>query len=241
LIFAVPAILFFATFVRSTLGFGEALVAVPLLALLIPVKVAAPIAALVSVTVAAVVVAQDWRRVQIKSAAWLIIATLFGIPIGLLLLTRVPESIVKGVLAVIIITFSAHAIRNRGRRLVSERLAWIFGFAAGVLGGAYGMNGPPLAVYGSMRGWSPGEFRATLQGYFLPASAVGMAGYWMLGLWTPEVSRSYLVSLPAVVVAIVLGRLVNRRMSSGKFVYAVHVALIGIGAVLLGQALTALG
>jgi uncharacterized membrane protein YfcA len=236
LTFAVSAILFLATFVRSTLGFGEALIAVPLLALLMPVKVAAPIAALVSITVAAVVVAQDWRRVQIRSAVWLIGATVFGIPAGLLLLTRVPESIVKGLLAIVIILFSLHALRHRTQRLESERFAWMFGLAAGVLGGAYGMNGPPLAIYGSMRGWTPGEFRATLQGYFLPASAVGMAGYWMLGLWTPQVSRSYLVSLPAVVIAIVLGRLVNQRMSSGKFLLVVHIGLVVIGAVLLGQA-----
>ena len=41
---------------RSAFGFGEALVAVPLLALVMPVTVAAPIAALVSITVAAIVV-----------------------------------------------------------------------------------------------------------------------------------------------------------------------------------------
>jgi hypothetical protein len=38
--------------------------------------------------------------------------------------------------------------------------------SAGVLGGAYGMNGPPLVIYGSLRGSSPQHFRATLQGYF---------------------------------------------------------------------------
>jgi len=50
----VLAVLFLATFVRSTLGFGEALVAVPLLALFIPIKVAAPVAVLISITVAAI-------------------------------------------------------------------------------------------------------------------------------------------------------------------------------------------
>ena len=34
------AVLFLATFIRSALGFGEALVAVPLLALTLPVQVA---------------------------------------------------------------------------------------------------------------------------------------------------------------------------------------------------------
>jgi uncharacterized protein len=38
------------------LGFGEALIAVPLLAFVLPVKVAAPVAVLISITVATVVV-----------------------------------------------------------------------------------------------------------------------------------------------------------------------------------------
>jgi hypothetical protein len=44
------------------------------------------------------------------------------------------------------------------------------------------MNGPPLVIYGSMRRWSPQHFRATLQGYFLPASIIGMSGYRLAGL-----------------------------------------------------------
>ena len=60
----VLAVLFLATLIRSAFGFGEALVAVPLLALIIPVGVAAPLAVLVSVTVAAVILLQDWRDVH---------------------------------------------------------------------------------------------------------------------------------------------------------------------------------
>jgi uncharacterized membrane protein YfcA len=83
-------------------------------------------------------------------------------------------------------------------KLKNDRLAWLFGFSAGVLGGAYGMNGPPLVIYGSLRHWSPEYFRATLQGYFLPASLLGMCGYWLAGLWVPAVTRYYLWSLPIV-------------------------------------------
>jgi uncharacterized protein len=237
----VAAILFAATFVRSTLGFGEALLAVPLLALVMPVTVAAPIAALVSVTVAAVVVAQDWRHVEWKSAARLVLATLAGIPVGLLLLIRAPEPLVKAILAVVIGAFSIQALRGAGGwQIASDRAAWLFGLAAGVLGGAYGMNGPPLAVYGSARRWSPSEFRATLQGYFLPASAAGMAGYWWIGLWTSSVTRFYLSSLPVVAVAIVLGRIANKRMSGSRFAFLVYLSLLGIAIVLLLQAVRAI-
>src|SRR5690348_10611873 len=92
---AALAALSLATFIRSAFGFGEALVAVPLLALAMPTEVAAPVAVLVSITVAAVAVAQDWRDIQLRSAWRLVAATLFGIPLGLLLLTRVPAPVVK--------------------------------------------------------------------------------------------------------------------------------------------------
>jgi hypothetical protein len=54
--------------------------------------------------------------------------------------------------------------------LEDDRLAWLFRFEAGVLGGAYGMNGPPAVDYRALRRCSPQRFRATLQGSFLPAS-----------------------------------------------------------------------
>ncbi|MEP7262511.1 MAG: sulfite exporter TauE/SafE family protein [Usitatibacter sp.] len=238
LVLFVVVVSFGATLLRSTLGFGEALVAVPLLALVLPVKVAAPIAVLLSITVAAVIVAQDWRHVQVRSAVPLVLSTLIGIPLGLLLLRSVSEPIVKGLLGAMVVGFAVSALRSRGSyELTDDRLAWLFGVSAGVLGGAYGMNGPPLVVYGALRRWSPEHFRATLQGYFLPASVIGMIGYWAAGLWTPSVSRYYLLSLPTALLAIVLGRRINRRVDARRFSVYVHAGLIVSGAGLVLQAL----
>ncbi len=234
----VLGVLLVAALIRSAFGFGEALVAVPLLALIMPIKVASPIAVLVSVTVASVVLVQDWSEVHIRSAAWLALSTLLGIPLGVLLLTRVAEPVVKATLGCVIIAFSTYSLLS-GKRYVlkNDRLAWMFGFAAGVLGGAYGMNGPPVVIYGALRGWKPRHFRATLQGYFLPASLVVMGGYWLEGLWTPGVTRYYLMSLPLVLVAIFAGRAIGRRMLGHRFLFYIHGGLTIIGVVLLVQAL----
>ena len=231
------AVLLLATLVRSAFGFGEALVAVPLLALIVPVQVAAPVAALVSITVAGVVLVQDWSEVHARSAGWLVLSTLMGIPLGLVLLTRVAEPVVKAILACVIITFSLYSLLSKKQfGLKDDRFAWLFGFGAGVLGGAYGMNGPPLVIYGALRGWSPRHFRATLQGYFFPASIVVMGGYWLTGLWTRAVTRYYLLSLPAVLIAIFVGRVINRRMHGPRFLVYIHLGLTAIGAILLAQA-----
>ncbi len=99
------------------------------------------------------------------------------------------------------------------------------------------MNGPPLAIYGALRGWTPLQFRATLQGYFLVASLAGLASYTGLGLWRPPVVSYFLVSLPAVIVAIVIARFVASRLDSARFFRLVFAGLLVIGAVLIAQGL----
>lgn len=233
----VLAVIFIATLIRSTFGFGEALFAVPLLALRIPVQVAAPLAVLVSITVAAIVIAQDWRDIHVRSATGLVLATAAGIPLGLWMLTSTPESVVKRILAVIIISFSLYLLFRPPLRPSRHGFAWLLGcgFAAGILGGAYGMNGPPLVVYGSLRGWSPQQFRATLQGYFFPASLIGLFGYWLAGLWVPAVTHYFLISLPIALLATLLGTTLNRRLAGGAFFRYLYVGLILVGFMLLTQ------
>jgi uncharacterized protein len=132
-------IIFAATLIRSSLGFGEALVAGPLLAAVIPVREAAPLAVLLSATVASIVVVQDWKKIHLRSTAWLLLPTLPGIPIGLLLLTHGPQRLVKASLAVIILAFSFDWLIGRAPlELRRDSRAWFLdcGFLAGIFGGA---------------------------------------------------------------------------------------------------------
>jgi uncharacterized protein len=234
----VLVVVFAATLFRSAFGFGEALIAVPLLALFLPLQVAAPLAVLVSITIAAVVVAQDWRKIHLRSTGWLVGSTLFGIPVGLLLLTSSHQKAVKVALGIFIVAFSVYSLLGRRPpELKTDSKAWLLGcgFAAGVIGGAYGMNGPPLVIYGAMRRWSAQHFRATLQAYFLPASVIGMSGYWLAGLWVPAVTHYYLLCLPLLLPAVWLGRVVNHRLHGDAFLKYVYIGLAGIGVVLLAE------
>lgn len=236
----VLAVVFWATFIRSAFGFGEALFAVPLLALFIPLQVAAPLAVLVSITIAAVVVAQDWRKIHMRSTGWLVGATLFGIPVGLMLLKSSHQQAVRIALAVFILAFAAYSLLgSKPPELKRDSKPWLLGcgFLAGVFGGAYGMNGPPLVIYGAMRRWSAQHFRATLQGYFLPASIIGMGGYWLAGLWGPAVTHYFLLCLPVLLPAIWLGRIVNHRMHGDTFLKYIYAGLAAVGVVLLAQSL----
>jgi hypothetical protein len=65
-----------------------------------------------------------------------------------------------------------------------------------------------------------------------------MAGYWLAGLWVPAVTHYYLISLPAALPAILLGRLVNHRLREETYLKYVYAGLAGIAAVLFIQAMT---
>jgi uncharacterized membrane protein YfcA len=150
-----------------------------------PLQVAAPLAVLLSIAIAAVVVVHDWKHIHLRSAVTLLVPTVFGIPLGLFMLTSAHQEWVKAGLGILIVLFATYSLLSTATlRLDRENqpLLLLSGFLAGILGGAYGMNGPPLVIYGSLRGWSPQHFRATLQAYFLPASILGMAGYWSVSI-----------------------------------------------------------
>lgn len=54
----------------------------------------------------------------------------------------------------------------------------------------------------------------------------------------PAVTQYYLISLPAAVPAILLGRLVNHRLREETYLKYVYAGLAGIAIVLLIQAMT---
>ena len=84
----VMAVIFFATLIRSSFGFGEALIAVPLLSLRLPVAVDC---ALGRGRFGGD--RRDHRGPRLAEdrdayAAGLVLSAMFGIPLGLLLITR---------------------------------------------------------------------------------------------------------------------------------------------------------
>jgi uncharacterized membrane protein YfcA len=236
---AVIGILFAAAFVRSALGFGDAVIAMPLLAMVIGLRTATPLVAFMGPTISLLVLAKSWKSGDMKAAARLIAASFLGIPFGIYGLARLPEEPLKIMLGILILAYGLFGLVRPEARIRGEKpwVAWAVGWTAGVLGGAYNTNGPPVVAYGMLRGWPPERFRATLQGYFLPTGLMILAGHGLAGMWTGEVLKFYLYSLPAIVFGVVLGGLVNRKLPQSLFSKLVYGFLAAMGAILLVRAL----
>lgn len=232
MVLPVVAIFILASLVQSAIGFGSALVAMPLLAFVVDIRTATPVVGLVVLAISALMLAGNWRNVVIRDGWQLVLSAVFGIPVGLLLLRGASEAVVKGVLGAVLIGFGVY-------RLISPRMPelkgpnwvwlWLSGFTSGVLGGAYNTNGPPVVVYGAMRRWPPDEFRATMPMVFLSTGVFIAAGQGLAGLWAPDVFRLVLYSLPAVAVGTLAGSRLGRRIPHGVFSRIVYVLLVVMG------------
>jgi hypothetical protein len=235
-IIKIDIIIFFATIFRSAFGFGESIIAVPLLALFMPLEVAVPLSVFISVTIAGFVVVQDRNKIHFKSAGWLVVYAIIGIPFGLWLLTHVSEVWIKSILGTVIIAFSIYLLTGtKLKTLKEDHNGWLSGcgLLSGILGGAYGINGPPLVIYGAKRGWTAQHFRATLQAYFLVASLVGVLGYWYSNLITWVLLRYFLLTLPVLVPAILIGRYINSKMQGSQFFKYSYIVLLLLGLMLM--------
>ena len=240
-IFAIVIAVFLGTLTRTLFGFGEAVVSMPLLALL-PLNLPTAIAlmGLVSLTVAAATVSTGWRHILRQELMPVIMAALLGIPMGLWIVTSIPTILVTRLLGVALVVYAVyswlqarHASHAQQRQIARPLWGMVLGFASGVFGSAYNFTGIPVAIYGSLRGWQPRNFRSTLQAYFLVIGTLIVAGQGMSGMWTLWMGRLYLFSLPAIAAAVIVGTKCQKYIPPAKFHRYVFLLVGALGGLLL--------
>ena len=229
----VVVVVFVGALTRSTFGFGEAVVSMPLLALLpVSLHTSASLVGLAGLTVAALSLTSRSREVDTHAFLRLSIGTVLGIPLGIALLLLVPESVTSAVLGLFLVLYGAYSLGPSPEARVAPGLAYPTGVLAGALGSAYNFNGVPVVVFGTMRGWSPRRFRGTLQAHFLFSGFLVVSGQALGGIWTPELPRLFVLSLPAVVLATWAGHLLHARIPAHRFERYVYALVLVLGLVL---------
>ena len=89
----VVAVIFLAVFTQSLSGFGVALVAMSLLPALIKIQVAAPLVAVVALTIEFFLLLRYRSALNLQVVWRLIAASVFGIPLGVWALGRLNDEI----------------------------------------------------------------------------------------------------------------------------------------------------
>lgn len=234
------AVVALAGLIQGLAGFGSALIAVPLLALVLPLSTLVPLMVVLGVILSVLNLLHLHHALSGARLGRLLIGYLIGTPLGLLLLTRAPEPLVLGLLGLGLSAFALLSLSGRpprGRWMREQRLA--IGTLSGALGAAYSTNGPPVILHVAAHPeWGGDRQKATLTLFFLASGLLTAAAHWAGGLLTGRVLMLVLWALPALLGGALAGAWLYRRLGEHDYRRVVFVLILLTGLMLLWRAAT---
>lgn len=229
------AVLFAAYFVRGIAGFGSALVAVPLLALILPVPFLVPLIVLLDYLASLTHGARNFQHIQWRDLWPLIPFTLSGIVTALFLLTHLEPGLLTTALGIFVIVYALYSLLPLPPLQGSRWWAAPLGTLAGLVGTVFGTGGPFTVIYLGLRGLSKTAFRGTVAMIFILDGGMRLVGFTSSGLFNLENLTIAALGLPLMAAGLYAGGHVHTGLGREAFVRIISAILLGSGVALLSK------
>ena len=217
------AVLFGAFAVRSAAGFGAGLVAIPMLAFILPVSTAVSVATVLTTLTSVGQVSREWRHIAWRQFVVIFLYSIVGIGLGLYFIKLLDENVLRRCLGVFLILYSIYALWLADtRRLLARRwhgpLAAGVGIVGGLLSSLFGAGaGPIYVIYFDLLRLERAVFRATMSAVVLLGGVARIAGYGSAGFYGRSTIALLAVGIPVVLVGSWLGDRLVFRLSARSF------------------------
>ncbi|MES9993968.1 MAG: sulfite exporter TauE/SafE family protein [Candidatus Thiodiazotropha sp.] len=233
LVFA-TGIISLAYLVRGIAGFGSGLIAIPLLALMMPLTVAVPLIVFLDYMASASHGIKHREAIQWKEIVSLLPFAIAGVLGALFLFKSVDMEALKLGLGVFILMFAVYSLFSfSGKDLIPSYWSVPAGSLGGMIGTLYGTGGPFYVLYLKFRKIEKTQFRATFATIFLLDGAGRLAGYVFTGFFTMDLILMMAFAVPVMVVGMYIGGRIHTNMSQQTFQRAISMLLVFSGLALL--------
>jgi len=225
---------------RGSTGFGAA-AAMPLLALVVPVKVLVPTWTLLGLASSATIVVHDWRAIAARDLLRTLPTGLIGIAIGLYAFKTLDAATLARGLGLLVVAYGAYSLWTTMRPAIMRMPpARLVAPVAGILGGAVGttfgtMASIFFAIYFDAIRLAKESFRATMSAMILTLSVVRGLGYFVVGEFGRDVLIAFALAFPLMLVGIFIGDRFHGGFSDVGFRRMVAAVLMVSGLALLAR------
>jgi uncharacterized protein len=230
-------ILFWAYVVFGITGFGQTVVAMPLLAQFSALKFCVPLILLCDLVFGSISAVRFRRRANFREILALMPSLAIGVVFGSYVLTGISDRILLICLGIFITAFGVYSLAKKSRRVFMPRLLAVpFGFLSGAIAAIFGTGGPVNVIYLSGRIEDKNELRATVATLLLLSVVFRCSAFGLRGLFSdPNIWYWWMGLLPACFLGVRLGNQLHSRLDDRKFLTVVQTALIGSGVLLLAK------
>ena len=237
-----------ASFVQRTTGFGFGIFIMTMLPFFLPTYgEATTLSGLLAITTSAVIVWKlkayvTWKRLWPILLTFIIVST-----IAIFVLTRIEDYILRQILGVALIVISIYFAAflrpvgskrpkvERSQRIklpTTKRVQVGAGTLSGLMGGFFGMQGPPAVLYFIQSEPTKEHYMAMAQTYFLIGNVMMTIVRAYNGFLTTTVLTDYCFGLGGVIIGTSLGAYVFKHIPNRIFRYVVY-AYIGISGLII--------
>ena len=235
-----------ASFIQRTTGFGFGIFIMTMLPFLMPsYGEATTLSGLLAITTSAAIVWRlrsyvTWQRLWPILLTFIIVST-----IAIFALTRIEDHILRRILGVALILISIYFMLfstriklpartcSLARARTTKKVQVGAGALSGLMGGFFGMQGPPAVLYFIQSEPTKEHYMAMAQTYFLIGNIMmtGVRAY--NGFFTTTVAVDYLYGLGGVIIGTMLGAYVFKHIPNRIFRYIVYTYICISGVIIL--------
>jgi hypothetical protein len=238
-VIVVFVVAFGAAIVQGVLGFGFGMTAMACLSLIIPIREAVPLVALLGLSLN-MGLSWRYRRTALPLEAWWMVGGgALGVPLGLAFLVSAPTQVLLLVLGLVLVGYAG--LRVIRPTTTVRPPGWIGGFAGlfgGALGAAFNAGGPPVVLYVSARDdWSSIVVKRVLTAFFVLSSTLAVLSLTAAGLLGVQEIWRAAVGIPAAGLGGWAGHALSHRLSEAGFRRAVVGGIGILGAVFVYRGL----
>ncbi|RLC63933.1 MAG: hypothetical protein DRI01_04330 [Chloroflexi bacterium] len=226
-------IVLLAGFVRAISGFGFALIATPLLLFVLDPKSVVVINIILGILTGVLLLLHTRRHIDVKRMLLMCVGSVFGIPIGAYLLSSLDSSIIKLVIAILIVPFCIVLLLGHSHQFKRDHLGCgISGFISGLIGSSTSFSGPPVALFLLNQGLVKERFIGTLTAYFLFMGAASVSAFSFMGMVTIDLLIKVAILLPTAILGFYIGIKVSPRIDTTLF-RRIVVSIVSLAALVI--------
>ena len=226
-----------ASFIQRTIGFGFGIFIMTALPFLMPSYAeAVTLSGLLSLTSATVVMIQyvkfvTWKRLLPMVGAFVVFSTA-----AIFMLDKIEGPAMRQILGIMLVILSLYFsfFKEKLQKFIRPTKGWLLGTGSvsGIMGGLFGMHGPPVVLYLVVSEPSKDHYMGMIQTYAVITNITMLIVRAWNGYVTPTVGITYLYALGGLAIGILVGNWAFKRIPSRLFTYIVY-AYIGISGMII--------
>lgn len=232
-----PLIVFVAYVVFGISGFGSTLIAVPLLAHILPLKFVVPFFVILD-CIGALNMGLRLRAEVMRTELMLLLPFMaLGVIAGVYLLVQVSPELLLGGLGLFVLFFGVSYVVKRGKGFPLPRwTAAPIGSFGGATSAVFGIGGPIYVFFLSGRGGGPDQIRATMPMIFMFTTVARILLFIVAGLYSPATLLAALALLPVMALGVWTGHHLHLNLSRDTVIRVMGGLLVFSGISLLLRA-----